>query len=99
MTRLFSFCTAWIARRPRIAALLILLISAAALVGYFDPKLFVRLAKGDTSETAATSSSNSSNRQEARGSSRRVSSQRMGGDAVLVVESPSLFTPEGVAAL
>ena len=99
MTRLFAYCTVWIARRPGLAAVLILIISAAALVGYFDPKLFVRLAKGDTSDQAATSSNNSSVRQEAQGSSRRVSSQRTGGDVVLVVESSSFFTPEGVAAL
>ncbi|MFN7772281.1 MAG: efflux RND transporter permease subunit [Planctomycetota bacterium] len=79
--------------------LLILIISAAALVGYFDPKLFVRLTEGDTSETNAASNSTSSNREQARGSSRRVTSQRTGGDAVLVVESPDLFTPEGVEAL
>jgi uncharacterized protein len=98
VTRLFAHCTIWIARRPGLAALLILIISAAALVGYVDPKLFVRLTEGDTSETAATRSS-SSNRDQARGSSRRVTSQRTGGDAVLVVESPAFFTPEGVAAL
>jgi len=78
---------------------LILLISGGALLGYIDPKLFVRLAEGAEADETRTTSTESNEQQRPRSSSRRVSTQRMGGDAVLVVESPKFFTPEGVNAL
>lgn len=103
MTSTFSRATSWIVTRPWVSVPMMLVISVFALIGYYDPELitnpiqraFERPATNNDLESAETSSGGNADRQEYR----KVDKLNFRGDAVVVVECDSIFTPDGAAAI
>jgi len=98
----FERGTAWIANRPGIALLVILFVTAGAVGGYLDPSWAKRSWQswmGQPAETVGDDEQSSEgNRRPAAGGGRR-SGVTTPGDAILVVETPDLFTQAGWSAL
>lgn len=104
MSRLFLHGITGIARRPRLALLIILVTSAIALLGYIDPGYVRRALTGqdearrDQSPGAVAAQAATDTTPESQ-AFQRVPRMEMGGDAILIVESDQLFTPRGAEAL
>lgn len=90
-SQLFDRSTNWIVERPFLTLLVIGVITGFALIGYFQPTLLTNLFKKEP-ETKQTVRSNQSFQPS-------VEAFSLDNDAVLVVQSDSIFTPEGTKAL
>lgn len=99
MRRLFDYCTTWIANRPGLAFVLIVVLSILATIGLVRPQLLSQYWKTAAGDAQPPQSSVANPANERPPSYRRVSTMRMGGDAILVVESDQLFSQRGVDAL
>jgi len=97
LNRSFDRSTHWIAKHPSIAAFLIVLISAGALGGYFDPgwakRVWTSLVGTSSDETAAATVELTPQRI-VPGGGRRPQLQT-NADAIIVVETPDLFSQAG----
>jgi uncharacterized protein len=97
LNRSFDRSTHWIAKHPSIAAFLIVLISAGALGGYFDPgwanRVWTSLVGTSSDETAAATVELTPQRI-VPGGGRRPQLQT-NADAIIVVETPDLFSQVG----
>jgi predicted RND superfamily exporter protein len=100
---IFSRATSWIVTRPLISLTLLVVISTFALIGYYDPELITKPIRGtfdkqvveNGRETAGAEPVDIEGNQEFR----NVSALNFRGDAVVVVECESIFTPDGAAAI
>lgn len=94
LNRSFDCSTHWIAKHPPVAAALIVLISVGALAGYFDPGWAKRAwtsMVGTPSEVAAEPETSPRG---VSGGGRR-SQVQTNADAIIVVETPDLFSQAG----
>lgn len=97
LNRSFDRSTHWIAKHPSIAAFLIVLISAGALGGYFDPGWAKRVwtsLVGTSSEETAAATVELTPQRIVPGGGRRPQLQT-NADAIIVVETPDLFSQAG----
>ena len=92
---LFERLTGWIVDLPWVTTLLLSLITALAIVGYYNPYLVIDLFR--SKEISATEELSS--KREPHVATPDVETISLYGDAVLAVESDSLFTARGTAAL
>lgn len=102
MSEWFERGTGWIANRPTVAFVLILLITAGAIGGYVDPswaKRVWRAAFPAPEETTTEEVAESSVSARPAPTGGRRSSVSMNGDAIVVVETPDLFSQAGWVAL
>ncbi|MBL8889546.1 MAG: MMPL family transporter [Planctomycetaceae bacterium] len=103
LNRWFDRSTSWIAVHPPLATALIVVISIGALAGYLDPGWVKRIwstitqTNGETTNVTTTSGtvpSKSNAERPTVGVSRRAQIQS-NPDAIIVVETPDLFTQAG----
>jgi predicted RND superfamily exporter protein len=97
LNRSFDRGTYWIAKHPPIAAAVMALISLGALGGYFDPGWANRAWTswvGTTSEVTVDESKESTPQRGVAVSGRRPSLQP-NPDAIIVIETPDLFSQAG----
>lgn len=100
LNRWFDRSTSWIANHPLLAAAVIVLVSIGALAGYLDPGWVKRIwnatvpTNGETANTTPTGHSNGNAARENAGISRRAQIQS-NPDAIIVVETPDLFSQAG----
>lgn len=94
LNRWFDRCTGWIAQHPPIAALLIVLISMGALAGYFDPGWAKRAWESFGGPQSASESTEPVPQRVVQGGGRRPQLQT-NADAIIVVETPHLFSQAG----
>ena len=102
MSEWFERGTAWIANRPAVAFCLILLITAGAIGGYVDPSWAKRfwqtwIQPPDSTANEVSADGEVNPRPTATGG--RRSAVSMSGDAVVVLETPDLFSQPGWLAL
>ena len=98
MSRRFNRWFGWIVDRPLLAWFCVLLISGIAIIGYTAPALVTDL--GDLFSTGASDETTAPRAVEQFEQPPDVESVSLtGGDAILVVESDSIFTPDGAKAL
>ena len=90
---LFDRLTSWIVDLPWVTTLLLTVITAVAIVGYYDPSLVVNLIFPDRSEQVEDLNEQP-NFSEADGEALNLA-----GDAILSIESDSFFTGQGTQAL
>lgn len=100
MSRQFGRSTAWIVDRPRWACVFLVVMSAIALVGYIAPErvrtLFVAPPAPEPAPQAANVAADSKPRKP-RPNVDALDLTR--SDAILVIESDDIFTPDGAKAL
>ncbi len=99
MRRIFDQSTAWIANRPSLAFLVIVFISILASIGLVRPQLLSQYWKEPPQSATPAPSTTVSAINERPASYRRVPTMRMGGDAILVVESEQFFSQRGLDAM
>ncbi len=103
MTSSFSRATSWIVTRPWVSVVLLLAISTFALIGYYDPGLITRPIKRALEKPVANNeleeAESAPDQFAGRQDYRNVDPLKFRGEAVVVVESESIFTPEGAAAI
>lgn len=99
ISRNFGRSTAWIVDRPAWACFALVLMSAMAVVGYVAPELVRNLFQPRPvhAAPAATAPAPASSPQKPRPDVRALELTR--SDAVLVIESDDIFTPNGAKAL
>lgn len=95
MSKLLERSTSWIVDLPILSGLLVIAISAVAIAGYVNPSWLNDLF----SKPAVVVESDDSAEEKIEIELPDVDRFSFGGDVVLVVQSESLFTPEGAAAL
>lgn len=100
ISRTFGRATAWIVDRPLWAYLLLVVMSAIAGMGYIAPERVRSLIVRPPVEVAAPAPAAGAPRPAPRKMSPNVDSFDLTrSDAVLVIESDDIFTPDGAAAL
>lgn len=110
MSRYILDIIGWMAKHPLVNLTLILTISGVALLGYFDSGFFKRqidrLLADSTSDVRSVNDDDPDDEETQESTSngqppafQRVPRMPLGGDAILIVESPQLFTPRGAQAL
>lgn len=97
ISRHFGRCTAWIVDRPVWAYVLLALLSGVATLGYVAPDRVRSLFLPKPEEVAAPVTPPAA--APARARPNVESFDLTGAEAVLVIESDSIFTPDGAAAL
>ena len=90
---LFDRLTSWIVDLPWVTTLLLMLITAVAVVGYYDPSLVTHwFATGETEQVKDLNDPTKPNAADGE-------ALNLFGDAILAIESDSFFTGEGTKAL
>ncbi len=99
MSQTFNRATGWIVRRPWLALLMILIISSFAIIGYKAPRIFDNLfevfnkvAEQELDQTPVIEPPGSQEY-------RNVRSIDLNSHAVMLVQSDSIFSPEGANCL
>ena len=92
---MFDRLTSWIVDLPWVTTLLLLLITALAIVGHFSPHLVLDLFRPQVAEVKQESSED---KQETIATP-DVETVSLYGDSILAIESDSLFTSQGTKAL
>ena len=94
-TSIFDRLSGWIVDLPWVTTLLLTVITAMAIVGHFNPHLVIDLFRAEQEEAQKESSTTDQNPI----ASPNVETINLMGDAILAVESDSLFTSQGTKAL
>lgn len=94
-TSLFDRLTGWIVDLPWMTTLLLSAITALAIVGHYNPRLVIDLFR--TKQEAVKKESTEKNEKPV--ASPNVETISLLGDAILAIESDSLFTSQGTKAL
>lgn len=101
MSPLSTRLAAWSVRHRGLVWCLLLTLSAFALLGHFDPRLvtyWFRQVANDTSSDRYTAGTSKTDRA-SEPTSKVQPINLSASDAVLVIESPDIFTPRGTEAL
>ena len=93
----FGRSTAWIVDRPRWAYLVLIILSSVALMGYIAPERVRRIFIAPPKVEAAKPAANSASPGQPRPNVEALELTR--SDAILVIESDDIFTPQGAKAL
>ena len=92
---LFDRLTSWIVDLPWLTTLLLAMITALAIVGHYNPRLVINLFRNKQENV----SKESDQKKEKPVESPNVETISLYGDAILAIESDTLFTSQGTKAL
>jgi len=99
-SRKFGLATAWVVYYPWLAYLFIVLMSGLALVGYYSPYLVIDLFRSPPPVAVASATPADATPATPREAPPSIDTVNLSGsDAVLVIESEDIFTPDGTQAL